>query len=224
MSSEKRITASRANGALSRGPKTPQGKARSSRNATRHGLLARVIVLEEEPEDAFRKLCHAYDTRFEPRDEVEAGMVHEMVANYWRLRRAWAIENRYFDTAMAVQDGPCATDRLMSAFSSLADSNRLDLLHRYETRIHMMFQRALRNLLALRKATPNPPGCKPGPESPPDRPSAPSPEQLRAIPNEPRISFVSNKSLPAEPKSNLPMSGTPVGKGDRPNLRPPCNC
>ena len=159
MSSEKRIAASRANGALSRGPKTPEGKARSSRNATRHGLLARVIVLEEEPDDAFRKLCRAYDARFEPRDEVEAGMVHEMVATYWRMHRAWAIENRYFDTAMAVQDGPSATDRLMTAFSSLADSNRLNLLHRYETRLHMMFQRAFRNLLALRKTTADPPGA-----------------------------------------------------------------
>ena len=31
MSSQKRIDASRANGTLSRGPKTPEGKARSSR-------------------------------------------------------------------------------------------------------------------------------------------------------------------------------------------------
>ena len=215
MSSEKRITASRASGALSRGPKSPQGKARSSRNATRHGLLARVVVLEEEPDDAFRKLCQAYDLRFEPRDEVEAGMVHEMVATYWRMRRAWAIENRYVDTAMAVQDGPSATDRLMTAFSSLADSNRLNLLHRYETRLHMMFQRAFRNLLALRKTTADLPGV--AAESAPARhPSAADlPAQLRAVPNEPRIPFPSNKPDLAEPRSNLfphphPQSADPV--------------
>src|SRR3977135_2998226 len=38
MATEKQIAANRRNGALSRGPKPAAGKARSSRNALKHGL------------------------------------------------------------------------------------------------------------------------------------------------------------------------------------------
>ena len=157
-----------------------------------------------------KRITASRDLRFEPRDEVEAGTVHEMFATYRRMRRAWAIENRYFDTAMAVQEGPSATGRLMTAFSSLAGSNRLNLLHRDETRLHMMFQRAFRNSITLRKSNAAlPEGAA---ENTPARnhSAADLPNQLRAIPNEPRISFLSNKSGHAEPKSNLPPPRDPL--------------
>ena len=38
--SDKKLAANRANAAKSRGPKTAEGKRNSSRNATRHGILA----------------------------------------------------------------------------------------------------------------------------------------------------------------------------------------
>ena len=48
MSSLRRTCASRANGYLSRGPATPQGKLRSARTSLRHGLLARCVALGAE--------------------------------------------------------------------------------------------------------------------------------------------------------------------------------
>jgi hypothetical protein len=50
--SEKRIAANRANGALSRGPKTPEGKTRSARNATTHGLLAGIVAVRNETKNS----------------------------------------------------------------------------------------------------------------------------------------------------------------------------
>jgi hypothetical protein len=48
MASERQIAANRQNAKRSRGPKTEHGKARSSRNALRHGFSARKYLLAGE--------------------------------------------------------------------------------------------------------------------------------------------------------------------------------
>src|ERR1043166_3069090 len=90
MISQRKLLAVRNNGSLSRGPKTPEGKARSSRNATRHGLLAKCVLLPHESRENFEVLLNQYIERFGPLDAVEEGLIEEMVAAFWRIRRAWA--------------------------------------------------------------------------------------------------------------------------------------
>ncbi len=47
--SERKLEANRANARKSTGPRTPEGKARSSQNAYKHGLLARCIIPANDP-------------------------------------------------------------------------------------------------------------------------------------------------------------------------------
>ena len=103
MSSLRRILSSRANGARSTGPKTPEGKHRSAANATRHGLLSDCVVLPGESRDAFDALLAQHVERLDPADGVEFGMIEELAASYWRLRRSWAIENQILAEGLATQ-------------------------------------------------------------------------------------------------------------------------
>ena len=178
-SSLRRIRASRANGALSGGPKTPEGKRRASFNSLRHGLLADCIVLQNESSAGFESLLAQHLERFGPVDGVEFGLIEEMAAAYWRMRRAWAIEKRIFEDALAKPaDAPAdEVGRLTAAFSNLASSPDLGLLHRYETRLHLMYQRGLHNLLLLRAYAPP---ATPFPALPP--PAETTPDQTNLVP------------------------------------------
>ena len=158
MSSNRRILASRTNGARSIGPVTAEGKRRSSQNAVSHGLLGRQIVMRDESSECFEVVMSDHLDRLQPADGMEFGMVEEMVASHWRLRRAWAIEARLLDNEADAQSASDPLDRLANAFADLAAKPSLGLMHRYQTRLHLNYQRALHNMLLLRGATvPNEP-------------------------------------------------------------------
>jgi hypothetical protein len=54
-----RALASRTNGARSRGPKSAAGKARSARNALKHGLCAKKLLISRRPHKVRRFLVRS---------------------------------------------------------------------------------------------------------------------------------------------------------------------
>ncbi|HEV3166692.1 MAG TPA: hypothetical protein VGZ22_21885 [Isosphaeraceae bacterium] len=71
MTSEKRLLANRRNAQKSTGPKTPEGKNASKRNALKHGLAGMGSVLLPEDEERFRERLRGWIAEEQPTDERE---------------------------------------------------------------------------------------------------------------------------------------------------------
>ena len=91
---------SRRNGARSSGPVTPEGKARASRNALKHGLCAmQHLVLEGEvPDDLAALIAHLTD-EVGAASEIEARLARRLAIAFWKGERAERIEVALFDAA-----------------------------------------------------------------------------------------------------------------------------
>jgi hypothetical protein len=133
--------------------------------------------------EAFEALFNQHVQRLGPAGGVELGMVREMAAARWRLRRVWTIETSTFDKEVAAQTAGDQLDRMAAAFASLAAKPSAALLHRYEMRLHLIYNRTLQNLLLLRLAP--------------------------ALPNEPTMSL-KTMDRPCETGSRLGRAQPPV--------------
>ena len=143
-----RAQASRINGAKSRGPKTAAGKARSSRNALKHGLCAEkfLVLLEEDPA-AFRALEAALLAKLAPVGALQAVLARQIVSAAWRLARAERIEVEIFAERRVpiVHDHSPGLALIRDGHSSRA----FETLVRYRGAAMAEFLRCLRTLQAL---------------------------------------------------------------------------
>jgi hypothetical protein len=95
--SERRAEANRRNARYSTGPKTARGKRVVARNAIKHGLLAREVVIRsgegEENLQDFDKLIKGLLKHYEPVGTVEESLVQTIAACWWRKARILRAEN-----------------------------------------------------------------------------------------------------------------------------------
>ncbi len=91
MASDKQILANRENALVSTGPKTEAGKAMASRNATKHGIFARELIITrgdgKEEGAEYNRLLSELVADFAPQGRMEMLLVEKIAVNYWRLRR-----------------------------------------------------------------------------------------------------------------------------------------
>ena len=78
---------------MSRGPKTATGKRRAARNAIKHGLCARrMVLLDDEDTATFGAFEAAVHTELAPVGALQSDLVARIVIAAWRARRADRLE------------------------------------------------------------------------------------------------------------------------------------
>ncbi len=197
--SERRLAANRANAQKSTGPRTPEGKAASSRNAVRHGFRSAtfaVVRLEELDEVANFKADAVFC--YKPVNAEELAAVEQIARFRHQMIRAGRLEAGLFTDAMnealdrygnpikpmdekligATEIEICQAQNrnycLAEGFRRMAkESNVWSLMLRYQAHAERMYRRAVEDfdrLKSRRDEMPNEPNVGAQPEEPEDFP------------------------------------------------------
>jgi hypothetical protein len=127
---------------LATGPKTPEGKAVSAKNATRHGLLSRELLQRDERASHLRGLTQRLMVELQPVGELELLLVERVVSCMWRLRRALRVEVEVLEYGRSDFQGE--DEGLALAWMRKRDT--LASLNRYEVTLERAMYRALHEL------------------------------------------------------------------------------
>jgi hypothetical protein len=166
-----------------------------------------MVVINGESPTYFKKVLSQFEERFHPVSEFEFNTIEEMASSYWRMRRAWALETRTLDKAIAFQpENQDPLGRITAGFHYAAANRNLGLIHRYEARLHRMYRRSLETMLMLEQQR-VPPGPHSGHRPPDDASDAAFPivgNGLEIFPNEPSPTSGQPEPPPSQPAACVP--------------------
>ncbi len=129
MATVAQITANRINALRSTGPRTPEGKKRSARNAVKWGLFSKQVVLTEEEAHEWEQLSTHIRTLLQPGDPIEELLADEVTANWFRLARCLKIDGGLFRAYSQYGGRTCGFG---TAFAQAAQLDCFGKLSRYE--------------------------------------------------------------------------------------------
>lgn len=150
----KQLRANRKNAQGSTGPLTDEGKAKSSRNATRHGIFSSVMLLPGEDPNQLKQLREGALRHFGPRDSIELEIVEQFISASWRLRRVRAAEVALYREHQAQLEeqqisNPTASEIFVAMISQSHNSD-IERYHRYERRLEDSMHRCINQLRKMR--------------------------------------------------------------------------
>jgi len=160
--SEKQIATNRANARKSTGPRTSEGKLRSSQNARRHEVTAQTLIMTEEDRKAYDVFIADMIAELAPLGPMETFLASSIADEAWRLNHVRAQCNNliaigHFDGTADLfdTDHPEIHTAVTAAAVTRNQAARLPRPSIYQQRIHSSFQKHnpdLKKLQAERKA------------------------------------------------------------------------
>jgi hypothetical protein len=211
MASQSQIDANRMNAQKSTGPKTPEGKAKSRRNALQHGLTAKTCMLADEDPGDLLDLVAEIRKKFDPQDTDEDFLIERMAKARIRYNRIMPIEASIFNLRLVVDKAP--PPQMEAQGETCQRAWALSKLSRYETTLLCEYDRSraeLEKLQKIRAAKPAPP---------------PITDELRKEPDPP-ITPIKSAELPMRkpepdvPNRPPPATGTPAPTTPNPEPSP----
>jgi len=130
-----RTTINRENAQHSTGPGTPEGKARSSQNALKHGLSAKSLLLPSDDLAAFQRHLDSLLNEYQPQGPTEQQLVRTLASNSWHLDRVNRLEEALFTHA----DENLTLDTQMRSLTSLS-THRHRLTRSFESTLKQLRQ------------------------------------------------------------------------------------
>jgi cysteinyl-tRNA synthetase len=101
MTTATRTEINQANAQHSTGPKTHEGKKKSSLNALRHGLTGQIVVMPTEDLHIYQRHLKSFSDEYHPQGATEAHLVQALADTAWRLNRVAALETNLLSQAAA---------------------------------------------------------------------------------------------------------------------------
>ena len=152
---EARRAANQANAQLSTGPKTAEGKAKSSVNAVKTALTGRTVLLPTDDLVEYERHLAAYTEEFTPTGLLESNLVQSIADTDWRLRRIPALESALFAkgrlefAAMFDEHEPNARPHLIDAHTFITYEKQIRNLQLQEARLARRREKEIAELRKL---------------------------------------------------------------------------
>jgi hypothetical protein len=212
MATERQIEANRLNAQKCTGPRSAEGKARSSMNALKTGIDANTRIIAGEDPAGLAVLIKEYHDRWLPTTPEQRLLVDTLVTNDWLLRRLNRVESQLWEHRSPPPD--FAHPQVALAHALLFEGVDFDRVQRRMNSAQRNFQSALRDLERLKARE-----AEHEPESEPE----PAPQPIEQPATSLEIGFVPQPppTIPANPVPLAISAAIPIPIDHRALSRPP---